>query len=49
VNEHILAAVVRLNETKTLGAVEPLYGAGIHNDFLSIVVSCQPFKFKGRG
>jgi len=30
VNEHILAAVVRLNEAKTLGGIEPFHCAGGH-------------------
>jgi hypothetical protein len=42
VDENVLAAVIRLDETKTLGAVEPLYGARIHNDFLSIAAVTGP-------
>jgi hypothetical protein len=38
VNEHILAAVVRLNEAKALLAVEPLYRARTHEKFLSLTV-----------
>jgi hypothetical protein len=38
VNEHILAAVVRLNEAKALLAVEPLYSARTHENFLSLTV-----------
>jgi hypothetical protein len=36
VNEHILAAVVRLNEAKAFLAVEPLYSARTHEKFLSL-------------
>jgi hypothetical protein len=38
VNEDILAAVVRLNEAKTFLAVEPLYSARTHENFLSLAV-----------
>jgi hypothetical protein len=38
VNEHILAAVVRLNEAKAFLAVEPLYSARTHENFLSLAV-----------
>jgi hypothetical protein len=36
-NKHIRAAVIRLNKAEAFGAVEPLYSARSHNDFLSIV------------
>jgi len=32
VNEHILAAVVRLNEAETLGGIEPFHDAGGHEE-----------------
>ena len=35
VNEHILAAVIRLDEAKALLAVEPLYGSDRHEMILS--------------
>jgi hypothetical protein len=35
-NENVSCAIIGLNEAKTLGAIEPLYGTSIHNDFLSI-------------
>jgi hypothetical protein len=38
VNEHILAAVVRLNEAKAFLAVEPLYSARTHEKLLSLTV-----------
>jgi hypothetical protein len=38
VNEHILAAVVRLNEAKAFLVVEPLYRARTHENFLSLAV-----------
>ena len=34
VHENILAAVFGLNESKTLGRVEPLYGSSSHNIYL---------------
>jgi hypothetical protein len=37
VDKHVGRAFIRLDETETLGAVEPLYGTCAHNDFLSIV------------
>jgi hypothetical protein len=40
VNEHILAAVVRLNKPKALGPIEPLYHACRH--FNLLVVSAAP-------
>src|SRR5690606_30308106 len=36
-DENVRAAVIGLNEAKTLGAVEPLHGTCFHDDFLSIV------------
>jgi hypothetical protein len=36
VNEHIRAAAILLNEAKTFGGVEELYGTSCHDDFLSI-------------
>jgi hypothetical protein len=30
VHEHVVAAVVRLNESKTLGSVKPLHGSHAH-------------------
>jgi hypothetical protein len=38
VNEHILAAVIRLNEAEALLAVKPLYSARAHKNVLSIAV-----------
>jgi hypothetical protein len=38
VNEHILAAVIRLNEAEALLAVEPLYSARTHENILSLAV-----------
>jgi hypothetical protein len=38
VNEHILAAVIRLNEAEALLAVEPLYSARTHENVLSLTV-----------
>jgi hypothetical protein len=38
VNEHILAAVIRLNEAEALLAVEPLYRARTHENILSLAV-----------
>jgi hypothetical protein len=35
VNEHILAAVIRLNETKAFLGVEPLHGSSAHRSFSS--------------
>ena len=35
-HEHIRAAVVGLDEAEALGGVEPLHGADINDDFLSI-------------
>jgi hypothetical protein len=35
VYENVGRAIVRLNEAEALGCVEPLYGASVHNDFLS--------------
>jgi hypothetical protein len=37
VDKHVGRTFIRLDEAKTLGAVEPLYGTCVHNDFLSIV------------
>src|SRR5580698_2003820 len=39
VNEHIVAAAVRLNEAKTLLAVEPLHGSNSHRCPLSGIES----------
>jgi hypothetical protein len=36
VNEYIVCAVVRLNETIAFGGVEEFYCSSGHNDFLSI-------------
>src|SRR6478735_11335643 len=36
VHEHVLVAVIRLNETKTLLIVEPLHGAHSHGNFLCL-------------
>jgi hypothetical protein len=38
VNEHILAAVIRLNEAEAFLAVEPLYRARTHENILSLAV-----------
>src|SRR5919112_3230848 len=38
VNEHVLAAVVGLNETITLGFIVPLHGSRFHGEFLFTVV-----------
>lgn len=35
VNENVRAAVIRLDEAKALGGIEPFYSASIHNDVLS--------------
>jgi hypothetical protein len=44
VNEHIAAAVVGLDETKTFGGVEPFYDTGCHVDFplLQTVAAVSP-------
>src|SRR5438045_8721060 len=36
VDEHVLAAALRLNESVTLGRVEPLYGPGSHHRLLAL-------------
>ena len=36
VNEHILAAIVRLDEAKAFLAVEPLYGSLRHGNFFQV-------------
>jgi hypothetical protein len=41
-DEHVGAAVIGLDEAEALGAVEPLYSARSHDDFLSFV------EFSGR-
>src|SRR5580698_4470751 len=42
VNEHILAAIVRLDEAKAFLAVEPLYGSLRHENFFQVRVRIGP-------
>jgi hypothetical protein len=43
VDEHVLAAVIRLDEAEALLAVEPLYGSSSHVSLLSSVYERSRF------
>jgi hypothetical protein len=42
VNEHILAAIIRLNEAETLGGIEPFHCAGGHEEPSLLAKLCRP-------